>query len=167
MTTTDERPAAATQRSLWQELATWPLRRWIFAAAMATGTVVVVAIVTVLIPNPWFVREIPPTPWAWPVLITTGLLSGLVAATYVARKDEAQQRRSGVLGMTGTIAAFFAVGCPVCNKLVLIALGYAGALQFFEPLQPYLAGGAIVLLGIAFVQRVRRESACPLPSVRA
>lgn len=126
-------------------------------------TIVTVAIPTVLIPNPWFVREIPVTTWAWPVLIITSVLAGLVAATYVARKDIATQGRGGVLGVTGAIASFFAVGCPVCNKLVLIALGYSGALQFFEPLQPYLAGGSIVLLSVALTMRIRRERSCPLP----
>lgn len=119
-------------------------------------TIVFVAIPTVLIPNPWFVREIPVTPWAWPVLLVTSVLAGLVGATYVARKDVAEKDRGGVVGATGAIATFFAVGCPVCNKLVLIALGYTGALQFFEPLQPYLAGGSVVLLAVALAMRVQR-----------
>ena len=55
----------------------------------------------------------------------------------------------------------------MCNKLVLLALGYAGALQFFEPLQPYLAGGSILLLGVALVMRIRRERTCPLPQPKA
>lgn len=151
------------QRSTLDELRSWPMRRWWFALATAAVTVVAVAIPTVLIPNPWFAREIPPTPWAWPVLVITSVLAGAVAATYVSRKDDAEDR-SGVLGTTGAIASFFAVGCPVCNKLVLIALGYSGALQFFEPLQPYLAGTSLVLLTTALVMRIRRERNCPLPA---
>ena len=54
------------------------------------------------------------------------------------------------------------VVCPVCNKLVLLALGYTGALQFFEHLQPYLAAGSLLLLTIALIQRIRKERACPL-----
>ncbi len=54
------------------------------------------------------------------------------------------------------------MGCPVCNKLVLLALGYTGAIQFFEPVQPYLAAGAIALLAWALAARVRRERACAL-----
>ncbi|UNK69447.1 hypothetical protein [Microbacterium sp. H1-D42] len=149
-------------RTVLAELRTWPARRWLIASATTLVTVLAVAVPTDLIPNPWFWREMPPTPWAWPVLIITGTLSGLVAATYVARKDTATTK-AGALGMAGAFATFFAVGCPVCNKLVLLALGYAGALQFFEPLQPYLAGGSILLLGIALVMRIRRERACPLP----
>lgn len=153
-------------RSFFGEIASWPLRRWIVAIATAAFTVILVGIPTVLIPNPWFWREFPPTAWAWPVLIITAALSGLVAATYVSPKDLAEDRKRGALGITGAFLLFFAVGCPVCNKLVLIALGYAGALQFFEPLQPYLAGGSIALLSAALIQRVRRERSCPLPTAR-
>lgn len=153
-------------RSILAELRSWQPRRWWFAAATAAATIVFVAIPTVLIPNPWFVREIPVTPWAWPVLLVTSVLAGLVAATYVARKDVANQGRGGALGVTGGMVTFFAVGCPVCNKLVLIALGYTGAMQFFEPIQPYLAGGSVVLLAVALAMRVRRERSCPLPGTK-
>lgn len=157
----DIRPARRTWR---QELKTWPVRRWWFAGLMALGTTVLVAIPTDLIPNPIFHRDVPPTWWAWPVLLVTAVLSGLVGATYVARKDPADSTRSGVLGTGGALLTFFAVGCPVCNKLALLALGYAGALQFFAPLQPILAVGAIVLLALALRTRIRNEGACPLPT---
>lgn len=152
-----------TERTTWEEFRTWPARRWYFALATAVVMIVLVAIPTVLIPNPWFTREIPPTAWSWPVLIVTGVLAGLVAATYVARKDVNRNERMGALGTAGAIAAFFAVGCPVCNKLVLLAIGYTGALQFFEPFQPYLAAGSVGLLAAALVLRVRRERSCPIP----
>ena len=41
--------------------------------------------------------------------------------------------------------AWFAVGCPVCNKLALLALGYSGAITWFTPVQPFLALGALIL----------------------
>lgn len=151
-------------RSLGAELASWPARRWWFALGTAAATILIAGIPTVLIPNPWFTREIPVTAWAWPVLLVTSVLSGLLAATYVARKDAETRAASGPLGVAGALASFFAVGCPVCNKLVLIALGYAGAMQYFEPVQPYLAGGSIVLLAVALIARVRRERSCPLPA---
>ena len=151
-------------RGVLAELATWPVRRWLFALATAVGTVLVVAIPTALIPNPVFGREIPPTAWAWPVLLVTAVLAGLVAATYVARKDKPGNERGGKLGAAGAFATFFAVGCPVCNKLVLLALGYTGALQFFAPVQPFLAAASIGLLAVALVLRVRRERACPIPA---
>ncbi|GAB3560889.1 hypothetical protein GCM10027344_14540 [Spelaeicoccus albus] len=134
-----------------------------FAAGTTVSVVLVTGIPTDLIDTPLFTRDVPVTWWAWPVLIMTALLSGLVAATYVARKDASTRRDSGSrFGMTGAVMTFFAVGCPVCNKLVLLALGYTGAIQFFEPVQPYLAVVAIGALGWALVWRIRRERTCPL-----
>lgn len=146
------------------ELATWQPRRWLFALGTAAATILLVAVPTDLIDTPLFTRDVPPTWWAWPVLIANAVLAGLVAATYVARRDtgENSEERGGRLGAAGAVITFFAVGCPVCNKLVLLALGYAGAMQYFEPVQPVLALGSIALLAWAFVARVRKERSCPL-----
>ncbi len=150
----------SARMDLVASLREWPARRWAVAAVTAAVTYVVIALPTDLIPTPVFGREIPPTAWSYWALGASAVLSGLVAATYVAAPDEARLERDGRLGMAGAVATFFAVGCPVCNKLVLLALGYTGAIQFFEPVQPYLAGVAIALLGWAFVARVQRERTC-------
>ena len=148
-------------------LRTWPGRRWLVALLTTIATVLVTAIPTAMIETPLFGREIPPTWWAWPSLLTTSVLVGLVTATYVARKDMQLARDTGSrLGMVGAFTTFFAVGCPVCNKLVLLALGYSGAIQFFEPIQPYLALTAIVLLGWAVLARLRREFLCTIDPSR-
>lgn len=136
------------------------------AAGTAAATVVVIGVPTVLIPNPWFGREIPVTWWAWPVLVVTAILAGLTMATYV-RSPLASQRRDR-LGRTGAIGgalSFFAVGCPVCNKLVLLTLGTSGALTYFEPMQPVIAALSIAMLAVALVVRVRRENSCPVAKV--
>ena len=39
---------------------------------------------------------------------------------------------------------YLAVGCPVCNKVVLVALGTSGALSWFAPVQPLLGLAAVV-----------------------
>jgi hypothetical protein len=60
------------------------------------------------------------------------------------------------------VLTFFAVGCPVCNKLVLIALGSAGAITWFEPIQPVLQAVAVALLGWALFARLEGERFCPV-----
>lgn len=143
----------------------WPLRRWMVAAVSALVTVVVIGIPTVLIPNPVFGRAVPVTWWAWPVLVVTAVLSGLVAATYVARPgavavaDETTPTRTS---MAGGFLAYLAVGCPVCNKIALLALGATGAVRWFAPFQPFLGLAAVALLGYALRRRLAGERACPV-----
>lgn len=146
----------------------WAPRRWVTATLVATAYLVVVAVPTDLIDTPWFTRDVPPTWWAWPSLAVSAVLVGLLTATYVnlaARAedeaDTASERRSGRFGMTGSVLTFFAVGCPVCNKIVLLALGYAGALTWFQPLQPVLQALAVVLLAWALAARLRGAVRCP------
>ncbi|MGA8046376.1 MAG: hypothetical protein WCA30_08935 [Dermatophilaceae bacterium] len=145
----------------------WSSRRWTVAAPAALGTVLLIGLPTVLIPNPVFGREIPMTWWAWPTLLIAAVLSGLLMATYVREPDlrglaEDDGTRSG---MVGGVLTFFAVGCPVCNKVVLLALGSAGAMQWFAPIQPVLAGAAVVALAWALHVRLRGERACALMPV--
>ena len=142
----------------------WPARRWAVTVGAAIAFAFTIAIPTALIPNPIFGRKIPPTWWSWPALIVSSVLGGLLVATYVrdpANDDDVANRRKGT---AGGLLTFFAVGCPVCNKLALLALGYTGALQWFGPIQPYLGAIGVVLLAWALRVRLRGEVACPVPS---
>ncbi|WP_029705623.1 hypothetical protein [Arthrobacter sp. TB 26] len=160
--------------TLLAALAQWPARRWLAAAGVAVLTYIVVAVPTDLIDTPLFSREVPPTWWSFPVLGVTAVLTGLLLATYVSREPAADDEdgteesdSKGRFGAAGTIVSFFAVGCPVCNKLVLLALGTSGAMQYFEPIQPLLAALSIALLLWAFAKRATSEDRCPVPRVPA
>src|SRR5699024_637948 len=72
--------------------------------------------------------------------------------------------RGGSMGTIGVVLGWFAVGCPVCNKIALLALGYTGALTWIAPLQPVLAVAALVLTSIALVWRLSGQVACPVPT---
>lgn len=138
--------------------ASWPVRRWLTALGVALLTFAALGLSTAVIPNPVFGRSIAPTDWAMEVLIVTSVLTGLLTATYVATgaKPEGLDRR----GTIGALMAYLAIGCPVCNKLVLIALGATGAVQFFAPIQPYLGVAGIAVLGWALMVRLRGEMTC-------
>ena len=118
---------------------------------------------TVLVPNGFFRRDISPEPWNYPIWLLTAVLTGLLFATYTrvpGQADAAAERPEGRCGWLGTVLAWFAVGCPVCNKLALLALGYTGAMTYFAPVQPFLAAAAVLLLGYALVQRLAGQVAC-------
>lgn len=148
--------------------AAWPARRWVAAVAGAVTTTVVIAVPTDLIDTPYFSRDVAVTWWAWPVLVVTAALSGLLLATYVAAGagtgETAVGRGEPRTGVLGATLSLFAVGCPVCNKIVLVALGYSGAMSWFAPAQPVLAAASVVLLAWALRRRLAAERACPAPA---
>jgi hypothetical protein len=145
----------------WAVVLSWAARRWLIALAAAAGFVLVVAVPTDLIDTPVFGREIPPTSWAWPSLLVSSLLGGLLVATYVRAPSQPDRLSSRRGGWAGGVLTYFAVGCPVCNKLVLLALGSAGALTWFEPFQPVLQGLGVLLLLWALRSRLLGELSCP------
>jgi len=148
----------------------WSVRRWTAAVVAMLGSLVLLGIPTALIPNPVFARKIEAPSWTWPSLVVTALLAGMLLATYVrqgaggaAALDEASPEEARSVTIGGLLS-FFAIGCPTCNKLVLIALGSSGAITWFEPVQPVLALAGIVLLAWALRRRLVGELACELPA---
>ena len=154
-----------------EALKSWSSARWRVAVAMAIFSALAIGLPTDVIPNPVFGRQgTPVEPWAVPVLAITALLSGLLFATYVQAGDTVDTDDGGELdrpsrfGSVGGLLSFFAVGCPICNKLVVIALGTSGALTWFAPVQPYLGVVALGLLVWALRVRLRGELACTVGS---
>ena len=172
-------------------LRAWTPRQVLVAAASAIVVGTVLGIATVLIPNDFFARDVPPVWWNYPVWIATSAMTGLLIATYISPQRPAgrgpartarnatdaptnaarlsvdrKERRTGRSAVAGGMLAWFAVGCPVCNKIALLALGYTGALTWFAPLQPILAVGALIFSLAAVVWRLRGQVACPIPAPR-
>jgi len=159
----------------------WSRRQYQVAIVAAVAVGVLIGIATVLIPNPWFARDIEPVWWNYPVWILTAAITGMLIATYVrpvqaplapasvAAVDDASGSRTepkdshGKMGMVGGILSWFAVGCPVCNKLALIAFGYSGAITYFAPIQPFLGIAALVLTLGALIWRLKGQVVCSVP----
>jgi hypothetical protein len=153
------------------------------AAAAALG-LVAFGLVSAIIPNPVFGRQIAPEPFAIVVWLASGLLMGLLAGTYLApppavpvalppqggavafAADTGEVgRRTSALGYAGGLAAFLAIGCPVCNKVALVLLGTSGALSIWAPLQPLVGLASVALLAASLAWRLRmraRGNACPV-----
>jgi hypothetical protein len=118
---------------------------------------------TDLIDTPLFVRMTPPEWWNYPLWVAGAVLVGLLAATYVA--DPGQSRSGDSQGgkvFGGGLLSVYAVGCPVCNKLVVLALGASGALTYFGPAQPVLGLLSVGLLLYALRARLAGEASCPV-----
>ena len=129
---------------------------WFRAALYGLGggliTTVIIGISTAVIPSPFFERMVPATPSNVFFLIATSALVGILSATYAfPTACSLQEKRL----TAGGALSFFAVGCPVCNKIVLLFLGASGAVSVFEPIQPVLGLIAVALLLWAIWNRLQ------------
>lgn len=139
----------------------WPVRRWLAAIAGAAVFALLAGVPTAVIPNPVFSRMTPVQWWNYPILAVSAVLGGLVLATYV-RTPTATATTGRTAG--GGILSALAIGCPVCNKLVVLLLGFSGALSIWAPIQPILGLTSLALLTWALRTRLAAERACPLPA---
>jgi len=119
---------------------------------MGVGTALAVGLPTDVIPNPWFTRMIPTRPQDYVFLAITVLLAAFLGATF-AFPTSCNLQEGKLAG--GGVLSFLTVGCPICNKLVLILLGTSGALRYFEPIQPLLGIASMLLLVAAIWIRLR------------
>lgn len=135
-------------------------------------------LVSAIVPNPVFGRQIPSEPFAIAIWVLSAPLLGIVGATYSAPPpalpsplrratgaggDDADDDRSSILGGVASFGAFLAIGCPVCNKLALVLLGTSGALGIWAPLQPLVGVVSLALLAATAAWRLRaraRGGAC-------
>lgn len=145
---------------------------WTVVSGLAFG------LVTAIIPNPVFGRQIPPEAFAIGVWLVSAPFMGLVMATYTApvttppvrmvplgpAEAAAARDRSTTLGSLAGFGAFLAIGCPVCNKIALVLLGTSGAMSVYAPIQPLIGAVSLALLIVTAAWRLRLRAAgtaCP------
>lgn len=156
-----KRVASATKA--FEPLRDWPLRRWVVAVVVTILTALAIGIPTGIVRSPFYTRMTPVLWWNYPVWALSAVMAGVIAATYV--RTPLHEPTGGRTGFAGGFLSFLAVGCPVCNKIVVWALGVSGALTIWAPLQPLLAALSLALLGWALVQRLRGERRCAVAPV--
>ena len=98
----------------------------------------------------------------------TSALIGLIFAIRLPPSQFEAQDRNEVRTIWGGFASFLAVGCPVCNQLVVLLIGSGGALSWWAPVQPLVGVAAIGLVLWALRTRLNTYelAACPLPSAK-
>lgn len=154
-------PAAKVANArVFAALRTWSVRRRWAAAAAAAVIGVVIAVPTGIIRTSWYSRMTPVLWWNYPVWAASAVLGGLVFASYVR---EPNRRSVPKTATAGGVLSFLAVGCPICNKLIVAAIGVSGALNVFAPLQPVLGVLSVAVMAVALRQRLIGEIVCPTP----
>jgi len=153
-------PVGSQRVSVFPLLASMDRWYWVRASFIAAASAFVIAVPTRLIPNGFFTRMTPTRPQDYAFLFASSALIGL---TFAARPSTGGAERSALAGGVGT---YLAVGCPICNKVVVALLGASGAMSYFAPIQPILGVGAIALLYVALRRRLRAVNAesCPVPA---
>ena len=121
-------------------LAPKPLGLGLVAAFVSTA---VQAVPTAVIPNPFFVRMTPVRLQDYAFLGASSLLIGVIFSTFWLRKGtvSCQNRMFG-----GGLLSTLAIGCPICNHVVVALIGISGALVYWAPLQPVVGATAVVIL---------------------
>lgn len=135
-------------------------RFWLTALVATAASLAILGIPTAVIPNPWFIRMTPTEPFNVATMLLSAPLMGLLTATYLARSPgnpEASGERSG-RATVGGVAAYLAIGCPICNKIIVGVLGVSGALNIFAPIQPVIGAVSVALLAATLMWRLRRRS---------
>lgn len=163
--------AARTARAAADDLAaargafqTFGRHDWLIVVAASALALVLVGVPTDMIGTPWFRRMIPIRDQDYVIWIATAVLLGLIVGTY-ARGGAG--RLSNGRTVSGGVLTYLAVGCPICNKIVLVFLGTSGALTFFAPIQLYLGLASLALLTWVLRLRVRAlVGACSVPTPR-
>ncbi len=125
---------------------------WSRAAVAAVITAVAVGVPTAVIDTPYFTRMTPVQWWNYPTLVLTVVLTAVWAGIRGRRTARAAESTSGALTAIGSALA---IGCPVCNKLVVGLLGVSGALSVWAPIQPALAVLSVGALLVAVIIRWR------------
>ena len=132
---------------------------WLAAGAGTLLAALVLGVPSAVIPNPFFIRMTPTEPVNVAVWLASAPLAGLLLATYVSRRDVAaadpHADAGGGRATLGGIAAYLAIGCPICNKIIVGVLGVTGALNVFAPLQPVIGGASVALLVATLAWRLR------------
>lgn len=146
-------------------LRSWSAGRWAVAILAGSLAALVMGVPTGVIRTGFYSRMTPVTWWDYPVWGISAILIGLTAASYVrvqGRSVQAAGRSGRTIG--ATLLSTFAVGCPICNKLVVGLIGVSGALSYWAPLQPILGLLSIGLLATGLAVRLRGAVACPVPA---
>ena len=135
-------------------------RFWLETAGWATVVGLAIGIPTVLVPNSFFRRMTPVRPLDIALWIVVAALVGMTLAARKlpgARNCRIEGRALGAGGLT-----YIAVGCPICNKIVVALVGASGALSYFAPIQPILGMIALVLILFALRAALRAAASPPL-----
>lgn len=130
-----------------------PRVTWLRAVPYGLFAAVLIGIPSDLIDNPIFGRPVPIRTIDYVIWGITSALIGLIFAIRLPKSYAAAEEKNDIRATWGGFASFLAVGCPVCNQLVVAAVGTSGALSWWAPVQPIF--GALAIGFVLWALRTR------------
>ena len=139
-------------------------KAWFMTTLAAATGLAAIGLTTAIFENWFFVRMTPVRAQDYVIWILSSVLMGLIVGSYLVASSTSSD--GGIF--SGGVLSVLAVGCPTCNKLVVLLLGTTGALTFFAPLQLYIGIGSVLLLGWTLLLRAKAlTDTCSLSQVTA
>jgi hypothetical protein len=143
-----------------------PSVTYVRAIPYALMAAIFIGVPSDLIDTPVFGRPVEIRPIDYVIWAITSALIGLVFAIRLPAAQQEAQERNDLRTVWGGFVSFLAVGCPVCNQMVVALVGTSGALSWWAPVQPFVGAVAIGLVLWALRTRLAtyQLTACPLPA---
>ena len=126
-------------------------KAWLITTLATAIGLAVIGLTTAIFENWLFFRMTPVRTQDYVIWILSSMLIGLIIGSYFVASSTGGDGKI----LSGGLLSVFAVGCPTCNKLVVLWLGTTGALTFFAPLQLYIGIASVLLLGWTLFQRTK------------
>lgn len=142
-----------------------PGRTWLRAVPYGIIAALFIGIPSDIIDTPIFGRPVELRTIDYVIWIITSALIGLVLAIRLPKSHREEEENSDLRTAWGGFISFLAVGCPVCNQLVVAAIGTSGALSWWAPVQPVVGAFAIgfVLWALRTRLATYQLASCPTP----
>lgn len=118
------------------------------------GLVLLFGIPTALIPTQWFGRMTPARTLDYLFLLANSALLGAYIGLYYYEKS-AITKRTDTLATSGSIFNILAVGCPICNKVLVALLGFSAVLTYVEPARVWFGLASTALVSVALVTKAK------------
>lgn len=132
-------------------LSMYTAKAWFMTTLAAAIGLTGIGLTTAIFENWFFVRMTPVRAQDYVIWILSSVLIGLIVGSYFVASSTIGDGKI----LSGGLLSVLAVGCPTCNKLVVLLLGTTGALTFFAPLQLYIGIASVLLLGWTLLLRAR------------
>ena len=126
-------------------------KAWFMTTLAAATGLAIIGLTTAIFENWFFVRMTPVRAQDYVIWILSSVLMGLIIGSYFVASSTSGDGKI----LSGGVLSVLAVGCPTCNKLVVLLVGTTGALTFFAPLQLYIGIASVLLLGWTLVLRAK------------